>query len=162
MKGFTAEDIIRELGLERLSGEGGFFRRTWTSPLAENGRAFGSAIYYLLTLGNDGFSAFHRLGVDEVYHFYRGDPVELHLLRPDGSHELLILGAGLETGEVPQAVVPAGVIQGSRLVTGGRYSLLGTTMAPEFIPEELTLMSKAELLERFPGCAEIIQVLTRE
>ena len=162
MKHLAAEEIIRTLGLERLPGEGGYFRRTWTSPARAGSRAYGSAIYFLLTTGSEGFSAFHRLGTDEIYHFYRGDPVELHLLRPNGSHQLLILGAGIETGEVPQAVVPAGTIQGSRLVTGGRYALLGTTMAPEFIPEELALLSRAELLERFPGNAEIILALTRE
>jgi len=172
MKRFTADDIIRELDLERLPGEGGFFRRTWTSPRTtrrgggrEDGRsesrACGSAIYYLLTPGIDGFSAFHRLGVDEIYHFYRGDPVEVHLLHPDGSHERLVLGSRLEKGERPQAIVPAGVIQGSRLVAGGRYALLGTTMAPEFTPGDFTLVSREEIAPRYPNCAEIIESLTR-
>jgi uncharacterized protein len=162
VKRFSAEDIIRELGLESLPGEGGFFRRTWTSPLTTGRRAFGSAIYFLLTPGHEGFSAFHRLEVDEIYHFYLGDPVELHLLLPDGSHELLVLGSSLETGETPQAIVPAGVIQGSRLVSGGRYGLLGTTMAPEFVPEDFALIPRAELARRFPGCGDVIEALTRE
>ena len=161
MKPFTAEDIIRELELERLPGEGGFFRRTWTSRLGADGRARGSAIYYLLTSAREGFSAFHRLDIDEIYHFYRGDPVELHLFHGDGSHARILFGSSLETGEAPQAVVPGGVIQGSRLIPGGRYALLGTTMAPGFIPEGFALVPRAELIELFPGRADIIETLTR-
>ena len=161
MKRFTAEDIIRELELEHLPGEGGFFRRTWTSRLEADGRACGSAIYYLLTSAREGFSAFHRLDIDEIYHFYRGDPVELHLLHGDGSHERIVLGSSLETGEAPQAVVRGGVIQGSRLLPGGRYALLGTTMAPEFIPAGFALVPRAELIEQFPSCADIVEALTR-
>lgn len=158
----TAREVIRTLGLQRLPGEGGYFRRTWTSPVRIEGRACGSAIYFLLAEGQDGFSAFHRLSTDEVYHFYCGDPAELHLLRPDGSHERIVLGDDLESGNVPQAIVPAGVIQGSRLVPGGQYALLGTTMAPEFRPKDFTLAPRAELLASYPEIAEIIQALTRE
>ncbi len=158
----SADDIIRMLDLQPLPEEGGRFRVTWTSSQGMSGRACGSAIYFLLTPGPDGFSAFHVLGTDEIYHYYAGDPVELHVLDADGSHKKIILGAGLEKGETPQAVVPGGAVQGSRLVIGGEYALLGTTMAPAFTPQDFHLSSRAELLARFPDQAELITALTRE
>jgi len=161
----SADDVIRLLDLKPLSGEGGSYRVTWSShhTVAEiSGRACGSAIFYLLTPGPAGFSAFHVLDTDEIYHFYAGDPVELHLLHADGRHETILLGTGLERGEIPQAVVPGGAIQGSRLIPGGEYALLGTTMAPAFAPEEFRLVSRAELLSRFPDRPDLINALTRE
>lgn len=154
----SAQDIIRLLDLRPLPEEGGWFRVTWTAP---EGRGSGSAIYYLVTSGALGFSAFHILTTDEIYHFYAGDPVELHLLHPDGRHEQRILGARLDRGHVPQTVAPAGSAQGSRLAPGGEYALLGTTMAPAFQPEDFRLCARAELLARFPGSEDIIKALTR-
>lgn len=163
--GTGAEDLIRLLGLEPLAGEGGYFRRTWTSPLPsahDPSRPCGSAILFLLTSGAVGFSAFHSLGTDEVYHFYAGDAVELHLLRADGQHECLFLGPDVVAGQVPQAVVPAGVVQGSRLTAGGAWALLGTTMAPAFVPEDFTLVSRAELLASHPHLHKLISGMTRD
>ncbi len=160
----TAGDIIRLLDLQPLPGEGGWYRQTWISQGAERlpGRAHGSAIFFLLTPERMGFSAFHVLGTDEIYHFYTGDPAELHLLHLDGRHQKIILGARVDRGETPQAVAPAGAVQGSRIVSGGEYALLGTTMAPAFTPEDFRLSPRAELLARFPDHAGIITTLTRE
>ena len=64
-----------------LTREGGLYRETYRSDLQwPNGRAAGTAIYYLLA--PDTFSALHRLASDEVFHFYLGDPVEMVQLDP--------------------------------------------------------------------------------
>ena len=89
-----------------------------------------TAIYYLLT--PETFSAFHRLPGDELFHFYLGDPVELFELAADGAISRTVLGTAIEVGERPQHVVSGNRWQGSRLVAGGRFALLGTTMAPGF------------------------------
>ena len=132
----TADEVIERLGLEPHPEEGGFFRETWRSAVGfapgapwDGRRSAGTAIYYLLT--PDTFSALHRLPGDEVFHFYLGDPVEMLELRPDGTARVTVLGPGLE-GMVPQHVVPGGVWQGSRLLDGGAWALLGTTMGPGF------------------------------
>ncbi len=93
-------------------------------------RAAGTAIYYLLT--PDTFSAMHRLASDEIFHFYLGDPVEMLHLHPDGTHQVLVIGPDLEAGQRPQVIVPRHTWQGARLIPGGRYALLGTTVAPAF------------------------------
>ena len=157
----SAKDVILAFGLEPLSGEGGFYRRSWSSPLSIGGRSCGSAIYYLLAEGAEGFSAFHRLKADELYHFYRGDPVELYLIGEDGSFELAILGPEFEKGQLPQALVPARTAQALRLAPGGSWALLGTTMAPAFVPEDFELLGRAELRAAHPGRAALIDALTR-
>ncbi len=154
--------VISLLKLEPLAGEGGYFRRTWVSAaIRADGRACGSAIYYLLSAEAQGFSALHTLDEDEVYHFYAGSPAELQLIHADGRATRVLLGNDLAAGQVPQALVPAGTIQGSRVAGAGAWSLLGTTMAPAFTSGGFTLCDPADLQSRFPKLRTIIKDLTR-
>jgi predicted cupin superfamily sugar epimerase len=162
----TADDVIRLLKLQPLPIEGGYFRETYRSPesfeAARYGspRAFGSAIYFLLT--PESFSSLHRLRTDEVYHFYLGDPAELLLLHADGGGERVLLGQDLAAGQQPQLIVPRGTWQGSRVLPGGRFSLLGTTMAPGFDARDFEHGRRGDLLAAYPSHAELIRCLTRE
>ncbi len=167
----TAHDIITLLHLTPLPIEGGYFRETWRSRLtAAPGmlplrytldKSLGTAIYFLLTAEPDCFSALHRLPSDELYHFYLGDTVEMLLLAPDLSGRRIILGPNLAAGEHVQFVVPAGTWQGSRLLAGGRYALLGTTMSPGFDPADYQPGVRAELMAQYPQHTASIQALTR-
>jgi predicted cupin superfamily sugar epimerase len=58
-------------------------------------------------------------------------------------------------------MVPAGAWQGSRLVTGGSYALLGTTMAPGYEQDDFELGGREALLRDQPDQAELIRGLTR-
>lgn len=147
----TAGDVRAALGLEPLLPEGGFFRETYRS-------AHSTAIYYLITPTN--FSRMHRLASDEVFHFYLGDPVgQLHL-RPDGTGEVITLGNELAAGQRPQVIVPGGTWQGACLAAGGRFALLGTTMAPAFDPAEFEAGDRERLCRRWPAFADRIRALT--
>jgi hypothetical protein len=167
----SAADVIGLLGLEPLPAEGGHFVQSWRSaeevaaealpPRYGRGKLLGTAIYYLLSDDADSFSALHRLPTDEVYHFYLGDPVELLLLGPGAASEVVRLGPGLRQGERVQFVVPRGVWQGSRLRPGGRWALLGTTMAPGFDPLDFELGPAAALGESWPERRALIQELSR-
>jgi len=156
-----ADEIIRLLGLECLPAEGGFFRETWRSAVTCGNRASGTAIYYLITDDPEGFSAFHSLGFDELYHFYAGDPVELYLLERGKPAAPSLLGIDLAAGQRPQALVPAGRVQGARLASGGRWALLGTTMAPGFDPRDFGLSRCVDVLAAYPESALLIKALTR-
>lgn len=160
----TADEIRALLRLEAHPLEGGFFVETWRSNRtldaaalggAGGARAIGTAIYYLLT--PDTFSAMHRLPWDEVFHFYLGDPVEMLLLEPGLGGRFETLGPDLRGGMRPQVVVPAGVWQGSRLRTGGRVALLGTTMAPGFDPADFETADAPSLAATWPEFAEAIR-----
>lgn len=74
------KEIIRILELQPLAREGGLFKSTYRSPGKVGDKDMGSAILFMLT--GEGFSHLHRLATDEVYHFYKGDPVELLELFP--------------------------------------------------------------------------------
>jgi predicted cupin superfamily sugar epimerase len=156
----TAEEVAALLGLEPHPTEGGFFRETYRSEgdfqpggLYQGLRAHGTAIYYLLT--SDSYSAMHRLPGDEIFHFYLGDPVEMIVLRPDGRGEVVLLGPDLEAMTV-QHVVRGGMWQGSRLVDGGSWALMGTTMAPGFDFADY-VTGTDDLLDLYPEYREAIE-----
>jgi predicted cupin superfamily sugar epimerase len=165
----TVDEIRALLRLEAHPLEGGFFVETWRSAQridatvpggARRGeRAVGTAIYYLLT--PDTFSAMHRLPWDEVFHFYLGDPVEMLLLEPGLGGRFETLGTDLRGGMRPQILVPAGVWQGSRLRSGGRVALLGTTMAPGFDPADFETADPATLATTWPEFDEAIRRRSR-
>jgi predicted cupin superfamily sugar epimerase len=171
MKSPTAAELIKYLRLEPLTFEGGQFRQTYIAqesipaealPTRYGApRVMGTAIYYLLTDDADSFSALHRLQTDEIYHFYLGDPVEMLLLYPGGRGERVILGPNVLGGEHVQFVVPSGVWQGSRLMNGGRFALMGTTMAPGFHFADWMEGKGAELLREYPEHGQLIRALTR-
>jgi uncharacterized protein len=164
----TVDELISILHLRPHGTEGGYFAETYRSaeqipPQAlpkgyDGARSAATAIYYLVT--PDTVSALHRLKGDEVFHFYAGDPVEMLQLWPDGSVRVLALGIDLAAGMRPQIVVPARVWQGSRLMPGGRYALLGTTMSPGFEYADYEAGRADELVAAYPAERERIQALT--
>jgi predicted cupin superfamily sugar epimerase len=164
----TAAEVIRLLDLQPLAMEGGYFRETYRSKTVLTPACLGSAfpqhkaagtgIYYLLT--PDTYSALHRLPTDEVFHHYSGGPVEMLQLWPDGRSEVVLLGSDLKAGQRPQVVVPAGVWQGSRLLPGGEFALMGTTMAPGFDYADYESGDRKELTKAYPGEADRIAALT--
>ncbi len=164
--------IVDFFGLGPLPREGGLFRRTYLSdewipkealPMRyTKDKAFGSAILYLYTTEPDCFSAMHQLKTDEIYHFYLGDPVKMLLLYPDGSSEHVILGKDIFHGQRIQFVVKRGVWQGSYLLEGGIFALIGTTMAPSYDDEDCFIGKRAELIKKYPNESRLIERLTRE
>ena len=51
-------------------------------------RPFGTALYFLVT--PEAHIVLHRIRSDQQYHHYLGDPLEVLLLRPDGSGGVLL------------------------------------------------------------------------
>jgi predicted cupin superfamily sugar epimerase len=122
----SAADVIRLLGLQPHP-EGGHFRETFRDH-RDGERAASTAIYFLLAAGE--VSRWHRIDAAEIWHWYAGAPLELSIAAKHAALVQVRLGAALESGERPQAVVPAGDWQSARSL--GAWSLVGCTVAPGF------------------------------
>ena len=123
----TASDIIARLEL-RPHPEGGHYRETFRDSCPDTqGRARSTAIYFLLARGER--SHWHRIDAVEIWHYYAGSALTLHIA-DDGSQHSVRLGPDLAAGEVPQAIVPARAWQAAE--STGDWTLVGCTVAPGF------------------------------
>lgn len=166
----TAEQIIQKLGLVPLPEEGGYYRETFRSNNgqvkassfgipSEGTRVASTAIYYLVT--PDSFSALHRVASDEVFHFYAGDVVEMIQIDEAGKLTKFTIGPDIMNGQVPQVIVRAGVWQGLRLKAGGKWALMGTTVAPGFEFEDFEIGEQVRMINEFPEHELHIKQYTR-
>ena len=71
------------------------------------------------------------------------------------------MGTDLDHGMRPQVFVPRGTWQGSRLRPGGKFALLGTTVAPGFEFADFELANREALTASYPSFSEMIRELTR-
>ena len=167
MKEPSAEEWIRTLGLI-AHPEGGWFRETYRAlesipadglpPRYRGPRSFGTSIYFLLRAGE--VSTLHRIASDEVWHHHRGGALCVHGIDAEGAHQRWLVGADLDAGQRPQAVVPAGTWFGAELLDGA-YALVGCTVAPGFDFADFELADRATLIARHPDHRAIIAKLTR-
>jgi predicted cupin superfamily sugar epimerase len=149
--------------------EGGYFKETYRSveyidknelPERFNGdRSFCTAIYFLLH--NNDFSAFHCIKQDELWHFYIGAPLMLHIIDGQGTYSQIKLGTNLDDGEVLQAMVQHGSWFGANLQTPDSFALVGCTVAPGFDFDDLEIARRDVLVKLFPEHRQIIEQLTR-
>lgn len=161
--------IIQILGLSPHP-EGGYFRETYRSTDETNPenqeckypgkRNYSTCIYFLISYGN--FSSFHRITQDEIWHFYDGSPLFLHMITPEGEYSKVTIGCNITEGEVPQFVVPGGTWFAATVINPNGYSLLGCTVSPGFDFADFEKGRREELINRFPQHNGIIKQLTRE
>ena len=109
----SPEQLVEFWNLRTMPTENVRFWQSYVDDkIGPDGKPLCSAIVALLVDDPSVFSDMHRLPTDEIWHFYLGDPIELLLLHPDGSDELVILGQDVLAGQRVQTVVPAGVYMG--------------------------------------------------
>lgn len=159
---------IAKLNLEPHP-EGGFFKETYRSneiipkealPERFSGdRSFSTSIYYLLD--KDTFSAFHRIKQDEIWHYYDGTSLTIHIIDQGGSYFLRKLGKKMDEGETPQVVVPAGCFFAAEINDKESFSLTGCTVAPGFDFDDFEMPNRKELIARFPRHEEVIIRFTK-
>ncbi len=148
--------------------EGGFFKETYRSSDTIPADVFGgrfngprsasTGIYYLLESGD--FSAFHRIRSDEMWHFYAGAALELHVIH-EGRHEILRIGRDIHAGETLQYVVPAGAWFAATPVDGASYSLLGCTVSPGFDFADFEMADPTALSRQYPTFVSVISRFSR-
>ncbi len=163
----TAEEWITSLRLEPHP-EGGFFREAYRSTETieaaalpdrfESSRVHSTSIYFLLRAGD--VSALHRIKQDEIWYFHDGDRAIVHRIDSNGRRSSHPLGRDPSAGESLQVVVRSGDWFGAEVSHGGRFALVGCTVAPGFEFEDLEMADRSELTAHFPEHAELIARLT--
>ncbi|CAH1855876.1 cupin domain-containing protein [Convivina praedatoris] len=128
--------------------------------LEDRKRPLYTNIYFLLT--EESPSHFHRLTSDEVWYFHGGSSLKVHEILPDGQYRVTNIGTTVDQGEVLQYVVPKGSIFGSSVDSGDDYALVSCMVSPGFTFDDFEIMSKSELLKKYPQHAEIIEKLALE
>lgn len=165
----SLEGLIQKLDLQPHP-EGGYFKETYRSEgiistdclsdLFEGERHYCTGIYYLLK--SDDFSAFHKVNQDEMWHFYKGDAIELIMISETGKLTTVHIGNDISNGQVPQFVVPKHYWFAARVIESDSFALAGCTVSPGFDFQDFTLAKRNQLIEKFPQHSTIINELTRQ
>ena len=122
-----AAAIIARLDL-KPHPEGGHYRETFRDQSVDaGGRSRSTVIYFLLARGER--SHWHRIDAVEVWHYYAGAALTLHIADDTGQRSVT-LGADIAAGEQPQGIVPPHAWQAAE--SNGDWTLVGCTVAPAF------------------------------
>jgi predicted cupin superfamily sugar epimerase len=143
----TAQEIIDALGMTPIPGEG-----AWFAPGPRTQEL--SSITVLLTDATDGFSAMHRLEIDEGWQWLEGSPVALLRLRRGGRGVLNLLDARNR-----QILVRRGDWQGAAPM--GPWALVACWCSPASRDRHFTLGDADELVAAYPTFEREIRALTR-
>jgi predicted cupin superfamily sugar epimerase len=164
----SLENLISQFNLEPHP-EGGYFRETYRSKVEIpkgilDGRFNGirncsTCIYFLLTSNN--FSAFHKINQDEIWHFYDGSPIRLHIISECGVYTNQLIGIDIKNGQLPQFVVEGGSWFAAEVEYPDAFSFVGCTVAPGFSFDDFELGIQNELIKMFPKHKDVIEKLTR-
>lgn len=158
---------IRKLYL-KPHPEGGCYRQTYKAdlvlpneslPTFTGPRPASTAIYFLLE--GENFSAFHCLRSDELWHFYLGETLLIHMIEADGRYFTIQLGTDTDAGDMFQGVVKAGCWFASEMKDGKSFALVGCT-APGFDFDDFELAEREELARSYPQHRALIDRLTRK
>ena len=162
----TADDVRSLLDLEP-NATCGFVRITYVSPQSiaagalpstfGDGRPVGSALYFMVTPAAP--VRLHRIRNDQLYHYYLGDPLEVFLLRNDGTSERVIVGPDLRGGERIQLFIPGNTFHTARVMGGRRWLLGASTEWPGVVPADVEIGDVDELAARYPQVAASLRAI---
>lgn len=167
MPRYNADFWIRHLQLIKHI-EGGWYSEVYRSVLSFSSSqlppSFGGTrnacthIYFLLE--KTGFSAFHKIKSDELWHFYTGDPIVVYEIDDTGQMIEHLLGNDPSESQSLFCMIKEGSWFGSRMANGGEYGLVGCTVAPGFDFNDFELAERHTLTAQYPQHAELIRAMT--
>jgi predicted cupin superfamily sugar epimerase len=125
-------------------------------PFAE-GRPTGSALYFMVT--PDAPVRLHRIRNDQLYHYYLGNPIDVLMLRTDGTTERAVVGPDLRAGECLQLLIPGNTFHTARVVGGCGWFLGASTEWPGVEPADVEIGDIDALAEKYPDVANDLRAL---
>src|SRR5262245_23704894 len=162
----TADEIRTLLKLEPHA-TCGFVRMTYLSPQPiaagglpppfSDGRPLGSALYFMVTPTAP--VRLHRIRNDQLYHYYLGDPLEVLLLRSDGTSERVIVGPNVRSGERIQLFTPGNTFHTARVIGRCRWFLGASTEWPGVVPADVEIGNVDELGARYLSVAADVRAI---
>ena len=169
------EEWIHILNL-KSHPEGGFYAESYRSDdqcvlerCHKQIRSCSTAIYYLLKSPESSRSHFHRIKADEMWHFYSGLPLIIHVLDEENlSHTEYILSKDLRMNKDarPQILISHGKWFAAEIITTNakhskkEYTLCGCTCTPGFDFDDFECAKRSYLIEKFPHLKDLIIRLT--
>lgn len=164
----SVEYIIKRFNM-KIHPEGGYYSAGYRSqeflrpgqlPARYDGpRNLYSSIHFLVTPENP--SRFHRLRTDELWHFYKGCDLELHLLSDMGNYTRVTLSAADHT-ERFQFLVKRNTWLAASCAGEPGYALAGCTLAPGFEFADFELAGRRSLTEAYPRHEALIARFTKD
>ena len=157
----TADEVRNLLKLEPHA-TCGFVRVTFMSkeriapgglpaPFAA-GRPAGSALYFMVTPGAP--VRLHRIRNDQLYHYYLGDPLEVLMLRVDGTTERVVVGPDLRGGQLVQLPIPGNTFHTARVIGRRRWFLGASTEWPGVEQVDIEVGDVDALAAKYPQVAD--------
>ena len=157
----TADEVRNLLKLEPHA-TCGFVRVTFMSkeriasgglpaPFAA-GRPLGSALYFMVT--PEAPVRLHRIRNDQLYHYYLGDPLEVLMLRVDGTTERVVVGPDLRGGQLVQLLIPGNTFHTARVIGRRRWFLGASTEWPGVEPVDVEIGNVDALAAKYPQVAD--------
>ena len=157
----TADEVRNLLKLEPHA-TCGFVRVTFMSkersapgglpaPCAA-GRPAGSALYFMVTPGAP--VRLHRIRNDQLYHYYLGEPLEVLMLRGDGTTEHVVVGPDLRRRQLVQLLIPGNTFHTARVIGRRRWFLGASTEWPGVEPADVEIGDVDALAAKYPQVAD--------
>jgi len=116
------------------------------------GRPVGSALYFMVTPGAP--VRLHRIRNDQLYHYYLGDPLEVLMLRVDGTTERVVVGPDLRGGQLVQLPIPGNTFHTARVIGRRRWFLGASTEWPGVEPVDVEIGNVDVLAAKYPQVAD--------
>jgi hypothetical protein len=148
--------------------EGGYYKEVYRSEEKifslglpsryKTPRAFSTSIYYMLK--EEQVSKFHRLKSDEIWHFYYGSSLTIHLIDKTGNLIKHHLGIQMDDIHLPQVHIKRGNWFAAEVDDKSSYSLIGCTVAPGFEFSDFEIAKKDKLIKTYSDYKDVIEKFT--
>lgn len=165
----SADEIIKHYSLEKHP-EGGYYSRSYTSPLLLDQSIIGASfsgprhaltsIFYLLKNGEKSF--FHKIASDEIWYFHLGGALKIVEITPEARFSETLLGSEILKNNVFQYCVKAGNYFAASPDIDSEYSFVSCVVCPGFDFKEFEMPGREVLLNKYPGLKDYIHFYTKQ
>jgi predicted cupin superfamily sugar epimerase len=148
----TSEDLIRELNLEPLPGESGFWAGIAHSDIDifQNRRPLkaNNSIYYLLNHDKP-INYLHWLAPDDTHVLCEGGPVDYYVFSQAGRVDHHVLGKDLSKGQRPGLMIPGGSWKALKLRPEVEFALMVTIVTPGWTADRVKIGAGQEFIDEY-------------